>query len=152
MCSKNNKFFLIIWILLTRKILYHIIVLQILCSLIIICIFIYNATKKKIIILNPNLNYSDSVIFKFISAWTNEDKKGLIRFIVFAYIIIFLIKTSLRSLYLSIKIYNEIKFQYYLTELNVYNLMLKLYQDELIKKRDESINIRFLNSEIKINL
>lgn len=112
--SKNNKFFLILWILIVSYFLRYVIYLIIFLNFAAVLKGLFVFYNKKTINIYPNKNLFDFYILRFIVITsTNHNKLDLLAFLFFAYLIVFLFSRSLRSIHLSIELYNLIKLAYY---------------------------------------
>ncbi len=153
MLKKNNIFLVIFWIYISKKIIYYIIVLQIGVNVLAVTTLILKICIYSEINLYPNYSLMDNLKTKFILLINNNNKKEVLAFLVFAYTIIFILKISLRSIYLSIKIYNEIKWQFLVDKIFSYK---KLYEVVFLEDNieiKENIIIGFWGKKcVKINL
>lgn len=150
--KNHNKFFLFTWIILTKNIIKLIIFFYIFIHIIsIIKLFLLFFSKNKNIInkgfVNKNLI---KILILFNKKKTIKEKKNIIYNIFLGYLIIFLFNFSLKSIILSIDLYENIKISILTKENILLGIKETIIKEFEIKELNHSLKINFLRKEITI--
>lgn len=141
----NNPFFLIFFIMTIKPFLYYYILFYFFLSFIATIKFCWVLFYSKK--LSPNKNVLDNIIFRIIILIrTKKNYKEILFYFIFAYCIIFILGVSLKSIFISARLYNELKFCYYTQKYT--DLLTKIYRIEFPYYDFENQTISFYTRSI----
>lgn len=123
--KKNNLLLMIAFIWIIKPLVKIYIIFYILLSIISTLKLIYYILTWDLIFLKPQNKIIDSFIYKFLQI--KKNKSFSFSFLFFAYLFIFIFNVSLRSVEISIKLYNSIKWFLYVDQ----EINLKLLKNDL---------------------
>lgn len=140
----NNKFLIVLWVLATKKIVFILILTQILLNLLSCFKLIYLIILKREKKLYPNQNIFDNLIFKMMITYKiKKNMLDIVIFLIFSYLFTFIFGFSLRTLKISVLIYNGVKMKYYI---HSYNFVKYFLEEEFyIKENEENLTLIFYN-------
>jgi hypothetical protein len=147
----NNKFLLLIFIIMSAPIIKKILLIHIFIYLLswikFLKIFILKKANKT--------RFLDKIVLKLIVIYninkTWKEKTDLIFIVTFGYLIIFFTKCSLKSILISIELYNSIKFNLITKEKNIYLEIFKTVFKEFIIKIENIEQITIFKRNITIS-